>query len=66
MTIGLLQAFRLAGHLMLDPFSALPALCITVAASTLVESLPITRWIDDNLSVPLTAAVCSFILLPRI
>ena len=64
MTTGLLQAFRWAGYLTLDPFSALPALSVIVALSTLVESLPVTRWVDDNFSVPVTAAVSAYLLLP--
>ena len=27
------------------------------AASTLLESLPVDQWVDDNLSVPLLAAL---------
>ena len=64
MTAGMLLTFVLAGSLQLDVPGALPILAVVVALCTLVESLPITRWVDDNLSVPLTAAVAAYALLP--
>ena len=64
MTTAMLQLFTWAGSLQLNIASILPTLSVIVALSTLVESLPITRWVDDNLSVPLTAALATCVLLP--
>jgi phytol kinase len=42
----------------------LPYLAAVCAACTLVESLPINSWFDDNLSVPLVAIGTSLAVLP--
>ena len=63
MTLGLLQVFTKAGHLCLDVAANLPAVFVTVVLATIVESLPITRWVDDNFSVPFVAALSASLLL---
>jgi phytol kinase len=47
-----------------SPVAVLPYLAVVCAACTLVESLPINNWFDDNLSVPLVATVTSLGVLP--
>jgi dolichol kinase len=47
-----------------SPVAVLPYLAVVCAACTLVESLPINTWFDDNLSVPLVATVTSLGVLP--
>lgn len=55
-SLGFFQCFSLA--------AVLPYLVIVCAACTLVESLPINGWLDDNISVPLVATVTSLCMLP--
>lgn len=42
----------------------LPYLAVVCGACTVVESLPVNSWFDDNLSVPLVAAGTSMLVLP--
>eukprot|EP00879_Flechtneria_rotunda_P012397 GHRR01012945.1.p1 GENE.GHRR01012945.1~~GHRR01012945.1.p1 ORF type:complete len:195 (+),score=58.15 GHRR01012945.1:921-1505(+) len=42
----------------------LPYLAVVCGACTVVESLPINHWFDDNLSVPLVAIGVSMVVLP--
>jgi dolichol kinase len=44
--------------------TVLPYLAVVCAASTVVESLPINNWLDDNISVPLVATITSLGVLP--
>lgn len=47
-----------------SPSVVLPYLAIVCCSCTLVESLPINSWFDDNLSVPLVAIATSLAVLP--
>jgi|AntAceMinimDraft_1070359.scaffolds.fasta_scaffold17324_1 dolichol kinase len=47
----------LPGYLELDAAAAAGRLAIVAAACTLVEALPITAYVDDNISVPVLAIV---------
>lgn len=47
-----------------SPAAVLPYLGIVCAMCTVVESLPINSWLDDNISVPLVATVASLVVLP--
>jgi phytol kinase len=47
-----------------SPGVVVPYLAAVCAACTLVESLPINSWLDDNLSVPLVAVATSLAVLP--
>ncbi len=42
-----------------------PAIGIVCLVATVVESLPINHWLDDNLSVPGVAVALSLWLLPQ-
>jgi phytol kinase len=44
----------------------LPYIAAVCLASTLVESLPINQWLDDNLSVPGVAVAVSYLMLPYV
>lgn len=63
MTWGLLQIFHWAGYLSLTRPDMLPILVTCASLATFVESLPVTRWLDDNISVPVTAAAAAAWLL---
>ena len=56
---GLLQIFQRAGYLSLNRADTIPAVATCALLATIVESLPITRWLDDNISVPITAAAAA-------
>ncbi len=47
-----------------DATLMLSVLAVVCAACTLVESLPLNRWLDDNISVPALAGGLSAWLLP--
>jgi hypothetical protein len=42
----------------------LPAVAAVCGVCTIIESLPINHWLDDNLSVPIIAAAMATFLLP--
>ncbi|GFR52538.1 hypothetical protein Agub_g15113, partial [Astrephomene gubernaculifera] len=64
MSYGLITLFCHLGFFSCyPPASLLSTLGLIAAAATLVESLPIDRWVDDNMSVPGVAAVLSMVLL---
>lgn len=44
--------------------SLAPVIAVVAVAATVVESLPIHHWADDNLSVPLVSAALGMALLP--
>lgn len=58
----LLYYYSVLGHVQLDWPSTVPRVAFISFVATLVESLPITKVVDDNISVPLaTMAVAFFI-----
>lgn len=48
-----------------SPAAMAPAIGIVCVVATVVESLPINHWLDDNLSVPGVAVALSLLLLPQ-
>ncbi|KAL9318113.1 hypothetical protein ACSQ67_014630 [Phaseolus vulgaris] len=62
-SIGILYYYSVLGHVQLDWASTVPRVAFISFVATIVESLPITKIVDDNISVPLvTMAVAFFIL----
>ncbi len=67
MAVGFIALFQRLGLFE----CTLPAISVSVAiicaAATIFESLPINYWLDDNLSVPVLAAllVCVYLLPPQ-
>ena len=59
---GFIQYFTFLGYLEVDPQTVAPALIFIALVCTLVESLPITKTLDDNLSVPVVAYLLGFTL----
>lgn len=62
---GMLSVFQLLGLCRSAPegTALLAPLAVACGAATVVESLPLNHILDDNLSVPLVAAVLSSLLL---
>jgi len=59
----ILYYYSVLGHVQLDWASTVPRVAFISFVATIVESLPITKIVDDNISVPLvTMAVAFFIL----
>ncbi|KAG2482727.1 hypothetical protein HYH03_018358 [Edaphochlamys debaryana] len=66
MSYGLITLFCSLGFFACYPPSAMLGCLGAVAlAATLVESLPINQYVDDNVSVPGVAALLSLLLLPQ-
>jgi dolichol kinase len=49
--------FQFFGCFAITPGSATIVVLLTALAATVVEALPVTERIDDNISVPITAVV---------
>lgn len=65
MAYGFVALFHSLGFLTgYSPASLLPVIAAVAVAATVVESLPINSWLDDNLSVPVLSAVLGAALLP--
>ena len=64
MSMGFITMFTRLGFFSCGSHNdmAIAAACICLVA-TAVESLPINQWFDDNLSVPGTSALMSWLLL---
>ncbi|KAG2454183.1 hypothetical protein HYH02_001218 [Chlamydomonas schloesseri] len=66
MSYGLISLFCSLGFFACYPPAALYGCLGAIAlAATVVESLPINKWVDDNVSVPGVAAALSLVLLPQ-
>ncbi|KAG2432627.1 hypothetical protein HXX76_008967 [Chlamydomonas incerta] len=66
MAYGLISLFCGLGFFTCYPPATLfGCLGAIAAAATVVESLPINKWVDDNVSVPVVAAALSLVLLPQ-
>ncbi|KXZ49976.1 hypothetical protein GPECTOR_18g132 [Gonium pectorale] len=66
LSYGLIVLFCSLGFFTCYPASAMLSCLGGIAlAATVVESLPINQWVDDNVSVPVVAAVLSMLLLPQ-
>ncbi|GLC36164.1 hypothetical protein PLESTB_001373600 [Pleodorina starrii] len=66
MSYGLIVLFCELGFFACYPPGAMLSCLGAIAlAATVVESLPINQFVDDNVSVPVVAAVLSMLLLPQ-
>jgi phytol kinase len=63
MSTLLISYFSALGYLNMDIPSAFGALVAIAAVAAVIESLPINQTLDDNLSVPLSAAAMGVMLL---
>ncbi|XP_051119822.1 probable phytol kinase 1, chloroplastic [Andrographis paniculata] len=61
-SIGMLYYFEMLGYVHLEWFKTIARVAIVSLVATMVESLPITGVVDDNISVPLATMVCASIL----
>ncbi|XP_057736057.1 probable phytol kinase 1, chloroplastic isoform X2 [Arachis stenosperma] len=60
-SIGMLYYYSVAGLMQLNWESTVTRVAVVSLVATIVESLPVTKVVDDNISVPLaTMAVASF------
>lgn len=57
MAVGMIALFERLGHFECSLPAIAGSVAIIAAAATILESLPINEWLDDNLSVPVLAAV---------
>ncbi|XP_078174170.1 putative phytol kinase 1, chloroplastic [Carex rostrata] len=62
LSIGMLYYFSILGYLHLDWDEATLKVALISVVATLVESLPITDVLDDNISVPI-ASMCTALVL---
>lgn len=60
-SIGMLYYFSVLGCLHLDWSSTIQRVALVSLIATLVESLPTTRILDDNISVPVACMVTAFL-----
>lgn len=63
MALGLLAYFSVLGYLNIDFVPTATAVVAIGAIATFIESLPINKMLDDNLSVPGVAAVLGLMFL---
>ncbi|KAM3320414.1 putative phytol kinase 1, chloroplastic [Capsicum chacoense] len=56
-SIGMLYYFSALGYFLLDWVSTVERVAVVSFVATMVESLPITGTVDDNISVPLVSMV---------
>ncbi|XP_020222734.1 probable phytol kinase 1, chloroplastic isoform X2 [Cajanus cajan] len=59
-SIGMLYYYSVLGHVQLDWESTVPRVAFISFVATMVESLPITKVVDDNISVPLVTMALAF------
>lgn len=63
-SLGILSYFSLFGFIQLDWETTVRNVAIISMAATVVESLPVTRFLDDNISVPSTCILVGLCLFP--
>ncbi|KAL3341427.1 hypothetical protein AABB24_025797 [Solanum stoloniferum] len=56
-SVGMLYYFSALGYFQLDWVSTVERVALVSFIATMVESLPITGMVDDNISVPLVSMV---------
>ncbi|XP_026662177.1 probable phytol kinase 2, chloroplastic isoform X3 [Phoenix dactylifera] len=61
-SIGMLYYFSAFGCFHLDWDKAVERVAVVSLAATVVESLPVTEFVDDNISVPLTSMLTASLL----
>ncbi|KAK4385598.1 putative phytol kinase, chloroplastic [Sesamum angolense] len=59
-SIGMLYYFAVLGYIQLEWMQTLERVALVSFVATLIESLPTTGIVDDNISVPLASMVTSF------
>ncbi|CAJ1976647.1 unnamed protein product [Sphenostylis stenocarpa] len=59
-SIGMLYYYSVLGYIHLDWTSTVPRVALISFVATIVESLPITEVVDDNISVPLVTMAVAF------
>ncbi|KAK9283923.1 hypothetical protein L1049_012180 [Liquidambar formosana] len=60
-SIGMLYYFTVLGYFQLDWAWTVERVALIALVATVVESLPITKVVDDNISVPLATMVAAFL-----
>ncbi|XP_010658680.1 phytol kinase 1, chloroplastic isoform X2 [Vitis vinifera] len=60
-SIGMLHYFSALGYFQLDWFWTMEKVALISLVATVVESLPTTKVVDDNISVPLASMVMAFL-----
>lgn len=64
MAAAITALFTRCGYFTITPpEAALSAIATTALVATVAESLPLNRWVDDNVSVPALAALVGWWLL---
>ena len=58
----MLYYFSVFGYVHFDPEQTITRVALISLAATVVESLPISDVVDDNVSVPLTSMLTSVLL----
>ncbi|XP_065634816.1 probable phytol kinase 1, chloroplastic isoform X2 [Quercus suber] len=59
-SIGMLQCYSVLGYLHLDWVQTVQKVALVSLVATVVESLPTTEIVDDNISVPLVSMAVAF------
>ncbi|KAL0007861.1 hypothetical protein SO802_009363 [Lithocarpus litseifolius] len=59
-SIGMLQYYSVLGYLQLDWIQTVQKVALVSLVATVVESLPTTEVVDDNISVPLVSMAVAF------
>ncbi|XP_073223620.1 probable phytol kinase 1, chloroplastic isoform X2 [Cicer arietinum] len=59
-SIGMLYYYSALGHVQFDWWNIVPRVALVSIVATVVESLPITDVVDDNISVPLATIAVAF------
>ncbi|KAL9419186.1 hypothetical protein AB3S75_037025 [Citrus x aurantiifolia] len=60
-SIGMLYFYSILGYYQLDLIETLQRVALVSLVATVVESLPITEVVDDNISVPLASMVAAYL-----
>ena len=63
MSTAYIAFFSWIGYLKSNVQSMLPVIWTASVAATLVEGLPIYRYVDDNLTVPIAAALSGEVIM---
>ncbi|XP_062091914.1 probable phytol kinase 1, chloroplastic isoform X1 [Humulus lupulus] len=60
-SVGMLYYFSALGYIQLDWSSTIQRVALVAMVATVVESLPISEAVDDNLSVPLATMIAAYL-----
>ncbi|KAG8380585.1 hypothetical protein BUALT_Bualt06G0030800 [Buddleja alternifolia] len=61
-SVGMLYYFTVFGYIQLEWMSTIERVALVSFVATVIESLPITGIVDDNISVPLVSMVSAFLI----